>query len=146
MYLIWTALEVYSICHLPYYHNNHDQIHHYHYHRNHQSFLSSPHDQCYHRTIIIKINMQCVVLLGKRGKTKRVQQACARCRPHDSKDGDVAQLVEHRTGTPPTQIRFPGAARDFSSRVNFQCRLAYGVRTPPCAIVCINISSHLKDP
>ena len=43
---------------------------------------------------------------------------------------DVAQLVEHRTGTPPTQVRFPGAARDFSPRVNFQCRLSYGVRTP----------------
>ena len=34
--------------------------------------------------------------------------------------GDVAQLVERRTGTPPTQVRFPGAARDFSSRANFQ--------------------------
>ena len=45
--------------------------------------------------------------------------------------GDVAQLVEHRTGTPLTQVRFPGAARGFSSRVNFQCRLSYGVRTPP---------------
>ena len=28
--------------------------------------------------------------------------------------GDVAQLVEHRTGTSPTQVRFLGAARDFS--------------------------------
>ena len=27
--------------------------------------------------------------------------------------GDVAQLIEHRTGTLPTQVRFPGAARDF---------------------------------
>ena len=27
--------------------------------------------------------------------------------------GDVAQLVEHRTDTPLTQVRFPGAARDF---------------------------------
>ena len=39
--------------------------------------------------------------------------------------GDVAQLVEHRTVTPLTQVRFPGAARDFSPRVNFQCRLSY---------------------
>ena len=46
---------------------------------------------------------------------------------------DVAQLVEHRTGTPPMQVRFPRAARDFSPRVNFQCRLSYGVRTSPCA-------------
>ena len=34
----------------------------------------------------------------------------------------------------------------FSPRVNFRCRLAYGVRTPPCAIVCINICAHIKDP
>ena len=26
---------------------------------------------------------------------------------------DVAQLVEHRTGTPPVQVPFPGEARDF---------------------------------
>ena len=54
--------------------------------------------------------------------------------------GDVAQLVQHRTGTPQTQVRFPGAARDFSPRVNFQCRLSSGVRIPPCAIECIYIS------
>ena len=62
------------------------------------------------------------------------------------RDGDVAQLVEHRTGTPPTQVRFPGAAREFSPKVNFQCRLSYGVRTPPCAIACIYIRAHVKDP
>ena len=53
---------------------------------------------------------------------------------------------EHRTGAPLTQVRFPGAARDFSPRVNFYCRLSYGVRTPPCAIACINICVHVKDP
>ena len=42
-----------------------------------------------------------------------------------TKGGDVAQLVEHRTVTPLTQVRFPGAARDFSPIVNFQCRLSY---------------------
>ena len=60
--------------------------------------------------------------------------------------GDVAQFVEHRTGTPLTQVRFPGAARDFSLRVNFQCRLSYGVRTSPSAIACIYICKHVKDP
>ena len=60
--------------------------------------------------------------------------------------GDVAQLLEHRTGTPPTQVRFPGAARDFSPRVIFQCRLSYGVGTPPCAIACIYVCAHVKDP
>ena len=48
--------------------------------------------------------------------------------------GGVAQLVERQTGTPLRQVRFLGAARDFSPRVNFQCRLSYGARTPPCAI------------
>ena len=38
--------------------------------------------------------------------------------------GDVAQLVERRTGTPLTQVRISGAARDFSPRVNFQCGLS----------------------
>ena len=60
--------------------------------------------------------------------------------------GDVAQLVEHRTGTPPTQVRFLGAARDFSPWVNFQCRLFYGVRPLPCAVACIYICAHVKDP
>ena len=60
--------------------------------------------------------------------------------------GDVAQLVEHRTVTPLTQVRFPGAAKDFLPRVNFQCRLSYGVRRPPCAIACIYICAHVKDP
>ena len=64
---------------------------------------------------------------------------CARCR-------GVAQLAEDGTGTPPTQVRFPGAARDFSSGVNFQCRLSYDVRTPLCATACIYICVHVKDP
>ena len=62
-------------------------------------------------------------------------------------EGDVAQLVrEHRTDPLPTQVRFPGAVRDFSPRVKFQCRLSYGVRTLPCAIACIYIHAHVKDP
>ena len=59
--------------------------------------------------------------------------------------GDVAQLVEHRTGTPLTQVRFPGTARDFLLRASFQCRLYFGVLTPPCAIACINICAYDKD-
>ena len=62
--------------------------------------------------------------------------------------GDVAQLVEHRTGTPPTQVRFLGAAKFFflSPRVSFHCRLSYGVRTHPCVIACIYTCAHIKDP
>ena len=39
--------------------------------------------------------------------------------------GDVAQFLERQTGTPLTQVRLPGAARDFSPEVNFQCGLSY---------------------
>ena len=60
--------------------------------------------------------------------------------------GDLAQLVERRTGTPLSQVRFPGAAMDFSPRVNFQCRLSYGVRTPSSATACLSICTHVKDP
>ena len=51
----------------------------------------------------------------------------------------------HPTGTLPTHVRFPGAARDFSVRVDFQCGLSCGVRTPPCAIACIYICAHVKN-
>ena len=34
----------------------------------------------------------------------------------------------------------------FLPRVNIQCRLSHGVRTPLCAIVCIKICAHVKDP
>ena len=60
---------------------------------------------------------------------------------------DVAQLVDYGTGTPPTQVRFPAAARDFSPGVNFQCRLSNGVRTPPRAQSnAFYICAHVKDP
>ena len=60
--------------------------------------------------------------------------------------GDVAQLVERRTGTPLKQVGFPSAARDFSPRVNLRCRLFYGVRTPPCAISYISTFAHVQYP
>ena len=60
--------------------------------------------------------------------------------------GDVAQLVDHRTVMPPTQVRFAGTVRDSLPRVNFQCRLSFCVRTPPCALACINSCEHDKDP
>ena len=60
--------------------------------------------------------------------------------------GEVAQIVARQAGIPLGQVRFPGAAKEFSPEVNFQCRLSYGVRTPPCAIACINVCAHVKDP
>ena len=59
--------------------------------------------------------------------------------------GDVAQLLECRTGTPLRQVRSRGAERDFSPRVKFQCRLFYGVCTPLCAIACISFCARVKD-
>ena len=64
--------------------------------------------------------------------------------------GDVAQLVERRTGTPLRQVRFPGAARDSrppsSPESTFSADSLTCVRTPPCAMACINICEHVKDP
>ena len=61
----------------------------------------------------------------------------------------TAQLVERSTEKPGailTRVRGPGPARDFSPRVSFQCRLSYGVRTPPqCAIADINICALDKN-
>ena len=62
-----------------------------------------------------------------------------------SKGGDVAQLLKHRTVTPLTKVRFPGAARDFFPGVNFQCRLSY-VCPYTRVIACIYICAHVKDP
>ena len=33
----------------------------------------------------------------------------------------------------------------FLTRINIQCRLSYGVRTPLCAITCINMCAHVKS-
>ena len=40
-----------------------------------------------------------------------------------------------------TRVRVPGAARDFSPRASFQCRLSYGVRA--AAPVCNRMHQHL---
>ena len=60
--------------------------------------------------------------------------------------GDSAEMVEHGAGTLSTQVRFPAAVTEFFPGVRFQCRLSYGVRTPPCAIAFIYIHAHVKDP
>ena len=65
---------------------------------------------------------------------------------HSSAGGNVARLVQPWTVTPLTQVQFPGAAREFFSRVNFQCRLSDVVRALSCAIACINICADSKDP
>ena len=59
---------------------------------------------------------------------------------------DVAKLVEHWTCTLLMQVQFYSVARDFCPRVSFQCRLSYSAHTLLCAIACINICAHVKDP
>ena len=52
----------------------------------------------------------------------------------------IIQLVERpteKTGAILTRVRVPSASRDFSPRVNFQCRLSYG------ALVCSRMNESL---
>ena len=56
---------------------------------------------------------------------------------------EIAQLVECLTEKPGailTWVRVPGAARDFSPRVNFQCRLSYKVT------VSVHLCTRYKSP
>ena len=56
-------------------------------------------------------------------------------------------MVEHWTVTPLTQVRFPGAARDFSpGRFSVQTLLRVSVHPRVQLIVCIKICAHVKDP
>ena len=55
---------------------------------------------------------------------------------------DVAQLVEHLTGTPLTHVQLPGAARDFPPESTFSAdSLMVSIHTQ-CAFGCINIYVH----
>ena len=66
--------------------------------------------------------------------------------------GRIAQLVDCQTKKPcaiPAPVRFPGAARDFSPRVNFlklqtliRCSYSPSVQSH----ACINICLHIKNP
>ena len=51
--------------------------------------------------------------------------------------GGIAQLVECPTEKPGAllkRVRVPAAARELSPKINFRCRLAYGV--------CVSVQSH----
>ena len=55
-------------------------------------------------------------------------------------------MVVNRRVTPLTQVRFPGAARNFSpSQLSEQTLLHVSVH-PLCAIACIHVCAHVKDP
>ena len=62
--------------------------------------------------------------------------------------GDVAQFVQYRTGTLPTQVRFPGADRQgiFLQKSTFSADSSTVSVHNPCAIACIYICVHVKDP
>ena len=59
---------------------------------------------------------------------------------------DVAQLIEYRTGTLPTQVRFPGAARDFLPESTFGADSLTVSVHPQCAIACIYTCAPVKVP
>ena len=50
-----------------------------------------------------------------------------------------------RTGMRPMHVGFPGGASDFSPESTFGA-LSCGFLAPPCAIACIYIWAHVKDP
>ena len=59
---------------------------------------------------------------------------------------DVAQSVTALDWHTANAGSIPQCSKGFSPRVNFQCRLSYSVRTTPCAIACIYLCAHVKDP
>ena len=56
---------------------------------------------------------------------------------------DVFQLVEHQTGMLPMQVQFQSAERVFLLESTFS---ADSYHTALCAIACIFICGHVKDP
>ena len=83
-------------------------------------------------------------LLTRRGQCAGADGLCYSLLYINCKLGWGSRLVERRAGRPLRQVRFPGAARDFSPRVNFHCTLSH-VYPPRCATVCINICAHVKN-
>ena len=61
-------------------------------------------------------------------------------------DSSLERCGTKKPGTILTWVQFHDAARDLYPTVNFQCRLYYGVCTPLCAMACINICAHFKNP
>ena len=79
--------------------------------------------------------------MDRKGRSQR-----GNLQPYSIRGGDISQLVEHRIGTSPTQVRFPDCGKGFFSGVNFRCRLSYGIHAPRSAIACIYICVHVKKP
>ena len=61
-----------------------------------------------------------------------------------STETNVVQLIEHRTGTPVTQVRLP-QQRIFLP-INSSVQTLLRCPFTPCAIACINICVHVKVP
>ena len=55
-------------------------------------------------------------------------------------DGDVAQLVECRTGMLLRQVPFSSAARDFSPKANFQCKFSISFGIIMCVCITVYVS------
>ena len=61
------------------------------------------------------------------------------------KGGDVAQLVEHRPGTSPRQVRFPGSARILFPQSQLSVQTLLRCPNTSRAQSFSNICAHVKD-
>ena len=62
-------------------------------------------------------------------------------------DGDMAQLAQRRTSTPLTQVRFPGAERNFSPPSQLSVQTLLGcLRTPRVQSQAFYVCAHVEDP
>ena len=92
--------------------------------------------------LLFTVEIYCSIILIVSAASSTVDLSKTGCWVEKSTmGGDVAQLVESRTSTPLTQVRFPGVTRDYSPRKKstFSAESFTCVRTPPCAIARLSI-------
>ena len=94
----------------------------------------------------VSLHLYITYCLSVQAPCKVTRYSACSCTPTST-----AQLVEHRTGTLPTQAscrrRFDSPVRQgiFLPESTFSAN-PYGVPTPPCAIACIYTCAHVKYP
>ena len=77
---------------------------------------------------------------------KCLTDECVRTQyPYLAVGGDVAQLLEHQTSTPLVQVRLLVWQGILLPESTFSAD-SYGVHTFLCAVACIKICAHVKDP
>ena len=78
---------------------------------------------------------------------KCLTDECVRTQyPYLAVGGDVAQLLEHRTGTPLVQVQFPGAARDFFPQSQLSAQtLSWCPYSPVCSCMHENLCARERS-